>query len=240
MALEALEGSDRLEARLRPPGPTAHGLFGRPTLVHTPRTLATVREVARRPESFDVDAADPGTRLVTASGDVDAVATVELPTSGTLAAAAAAVALDDGHAFACVGGRFGGLTDSLAVAPSAPALAAAGLGTDGGVEFHAEGTCPVALVGRRARLASEDNCGRCVPCREGSTQLTGLLRDVYGGDFDDDAIRELCRTMRVSSVCDFGRHAVRPTLTAMAAFETDFRAHADGRCPAGACAEVGG
>jgi NADH-quinone oxidoreductase subunit F len=240
MALEALEGADRLEARLRPPGPTDHGLFGRPTLLHTPRTLAAVREAVRRPEALDADAADPGTRLVTASGDVAAPATAELPTAGSLDALAAAVDLDDGVAFACVGGRFGGLTTSLAVAPGASALDAAGLGTEGGVEFHAEGTCPVALAGRRARLASEDNCGRCVPCREGTTQLTALLRSVYDGDFDDDALRELCRTVRTSSVCDFGSDAVRPTLSAMRAFETHFRAHAEGRCPAGACAEVGG
>jgi NADH-quinone oxidoreductase subunit F len=239
MALEALEGSDRLEARLRPPGPIEHGLYGRPTVVHTPRTLAAVREAVRRPETFDPDAADPGTRLVTAAGDVAAPATVELPTSGSLDALLDAVDSDSSFAFACVGGRFGGLTESLSVAPSAPALAAAGLGTDGGVEFHGTGTCPVALAGRRARLASEDNCGRCVPCREGSTQLTTLLRNVYGGDFDDDAIRELCRTVRASSVCDFGRDAVRPTLTAVAEFETDFRAHADGRCPAGACTAAG-
>ncbi|MEA5385748.1 hypothetical protein VB773_06480 [Haloarculaceae archaeon H-GB2-1] len=36
MALEALEGNDRIEARRRPPGPAEHGLHGRPTLVHTP------------------------------------------------------------------------------------------------------------------------------------------------------------------------------------------------------------
>jgi NADH-quinone oxidoreductase subunit F len=239
MALESLEGSDRLEARLRPPGPTEYGLYGRPTVVHTPRTLAAVRELARRPAGFDADAADPGTRLVTASGDVAAATTVELGTAGSLDSLFDAVELDGAYGFACVGGRFGGLTESLSVSPGAPGLGAAGLGTEGGVEFHARGTCPVALAGRRAGLAADENCGRCVPCREGATQLTDRLRAVYDGDFDDDGIRELCRTMRATSVCDFGRDAVRPTLTAMTAFETDFRAHADGRCPAGACAEGG-
>ncbi|MFC7136907.1 hypothetical protein [Halobaculum litoreum] len=47
--LEALEGADRVEARRRPPGPEAWGLFERPTLVHTPRTLAAVARAVASP-----------------------------------------------------------------------------------------------------------------------------------------------------------------------------------------------
>ncbi|WP_254546329.1 NADH-ubiquinone oxidoreductase-F iron-sulfur binding region domain-containing protein [Halomarina pelagica] len=237
MALEAMEGADRLEARLRPPGPEVHGLHGRPTVVHTPRTFAHVRRALVAGGEYDPDDADPGTRLFTVTGDVEARATVELPTGGSLAAVRDAVTMPGRFKMACVGGQFGGLVRSLDCAPSAPALAAADLGAEGVVELLDESNCVVATAGRRARFAQEENCGRCVPCREGSKQLTNLLRDVYDGDYPDDGLRELARVMRTTSTCAFGQTAARPVATAMEAFEAEFVAHANGRCPSGTCQE---
>lgn len=238
MALEALEGNDRLEARLRPPSPGEHGLYGRPTIVHTPRTFAQVRRILRDPDAFDSDDADPGTRLLTVTGDVTASATLELPTGGSLETVRGAVSVDSEFKMACVGGQFGGVTRSLDHTPSAPALTGARLGTDGVVELFDQSRCAVATAGTRARFAEEENCGRCVPCREGSKQLTNLLRDIYSGEFKDDMLRELARTMRETSICYFGRSASRPVTTAMDEFEPEFHAHAEGRCPTGTCEEV--
>lgn len=225
MALEAIEGNHRLEARLRPPGPEEVGLHGRPTLVHTARTLAHLA-VGLRADGTD-------SRLVTVTGEVDAPATVEL--SGSELRTALPAAGVDGFKAACVGGRFGGLTASLDVAPGPEALTDAGLGTGGTVEILGEGECVVDFVARRAAFASAENCGRCVPCREGTTQLAELLEDVSDGADERAKIAELQRVMRTTSICDFGVNAGRPARTAMEAFETEFEAHAGGECPAGVC-----
>ena len=232
MALEAIEGNHRLEARLRRPGelPTLNGV---PALVHTARTVA---HLARRVRAEDVGG-HAATRLVTVSGDVEAPATVELSETASLDAALDAVSLAGEFRAAAVGGRFGGLTDSLDVSCSPGSLAAGGLGTEGVVEILGADRCLVEFVGRRAQLAADTNCGRCVPCREGSTQLTELLRDVYDGDFERGAIAELLRVMDGSSVCAFGVEAARPVRTAVEEFGEEFESHADGRCPAGACFE---
>ncbi|WP_254841333.1 NADH-ubiquinone oxidoreductase-F iron-sulfur binding region domain-containing protein [Natronomonas marina] len=234
MALEALEGADRVEARRRPPGPEEWGLYGRPTLVHTPRTLLGLAELWRDPGAFDAGAVDPGTRLVSVGGDVPEPAVVEVPTDASLSVALGAVKTPESPRFV-VGGRFGGLTRSLDVPASGPALAAAGLGTEGVLEALDSERCVVAAVGERAAFAREENCGRCVPCREGSKQLHEALRAVYDGSFEADEIRELSRVMATTSLCDFGETAARPVRTALAEFESEFRAHAEGRCPAGAC-----
>ncbi|MFB6219618.1 MAG: NADH-ubiquinone oxidoreductase-F iron-sulfur binding region domain-containing protein [Halobacteriaceae archaeon] len=226
MALEAVEGNHRLEARLRPPGPAEAGLSGRPTLVHTPRTLA---QVARA-----LDGGDP-TRVVTVRGDVGAEATVELPEGASLSALRGAVTVEGEFKGACVGGRFGGVTPDLDIAANADALGEAGLGTEGVVDIIAEGRCVVAYVGEKCRYGSEENCGRCVPCREGSKQLTELLREVYGGEFRPGRIEELLRVVRSTSVCGFGRDMTRPVATALDHFGGEFADHADGRCRAGAC-----
>lgn len=234
-ALEALEGADRIEPRLQPPSPAEYGLYGRPTIVHTPRTVAQVRQTMLTPDQFDADADDPGTRLVTVTGDVTAPATVEIPTTGTLTTARDAVEVDGQFKMACVGGPLGGLTRNLQLSPSAPSLSAAGLGTDGVVELLTERRCPVALAGERARFAASENSGRCVPGREGTMQLTELLRDVYDGSFESGKIQELGRVMQRSANCQIGAHAPRPVLTAIEEFGSEFRAHADGDCPAGNC-----
>jgi NADH-quinone oxidoreductase subunit F len=234
MALEALEGADRVEARRRPPGPEQWGLYGRPTVVHTPRTLLGLAELWRAPEAFDAGAADPGTRLVAVGGDVARPAIVEVSTDAPLSVALEAVEAPDDARYA-VGGRFGGLTRSPDVPVGAPALEAAGLGTEGVLEVLAPDRCVVAAVGERAAFAREENCGRCVPCREGSKQLHEALQAVYDGRFDGESLRELSRVMGATSLCAFGEAAARPVRTALAEFESEFRAHARGRCPAGAC-----
>lgn len=245
--LESLEGNDRIEARRRPPGPETWGLFERPTLVHTPRTLAAVERAVADPDALDAEAADPGTRLVTVVGPERR--TVELPTDASLSRALVAGEFGDGGAdgsggagisgtFACVGGQFGGLTRDLDTPASAPALRGAGLGTNGSIEPFAEGAgggCPVVVAGRRTRVAREDNCGRCVPCRTGSVRAHELLREVYAGEFAESRLWELARTMEHTSLCGFGTDAARPLATALDEFAADLRAHAEGRCPAGVC-----
>ena len=230
MALEALEGNHRLEARLRPPGPERVGLHGRPTLLHTPRTLAQL-SVARRTGSAQ------RTRLLTVDGDIETPATVELAESESLSGALDAVDVEGSFKAARVGGRFGGITDDLDVSAGPDALAERDLGTEGTVHVLNDEQCLVEFVGQTAQFAAEENCGRCVPCREGTTQLAELLRDVYGGSYRAGDIEELLRVMSTASICAFGVEAARPVRTAMATFEASFEAHADGRCPAGQCLE---
>lgn len=237
-ALEAMEEADRIEPRLQPPPPSEHGLYGRPTVVHTPRTVAQVRAALTAPDAFDTATDDPGTRLVTVTGDVATPATVELPTDRSLSRVHDAVELEGQFKMACVGGPLGGLTRDLSLPCGAPSLRGASLGTDGVVELLTERRCAVAVAGDRVRFASETNSGRCVPGREGTVQLTELLRDVYDGSLEVGKIQELGRVMERTANCQIGEHAPRPVLTAIEEFGSEFRAHADGHCPSGTCTET--
>lgn len=227
MAIEAIEGNDRLEARISPPHPSEVGLFGRPTVVHTARTAAHLA-VGLRGMPAD-------TRVLRVTGDVSTPATVELPAGASLETALEAVTVEGEFKAACVGGRFGGVTADLDVGVAPDRLAAADLGTDGGVTVLSADRCVLEFVGERTQYAADENCGRCVPCREGTVQLADLLRDVYEGAYDPEGIEELVRVMDRSSICAFGVQAGRPARTAIAEFETEVRAHAEGRCPVDSC-----
>ncbi|GGL64881.1 NADH-ubiquinone oxidoreductase-F iron-sulfur binding region domain-containing protein [Halocalculus aciditolerans] len=225
MAIEAVEGNHRLEARLRPPGPEVEGVFGEPTVVHTARTFAHVAGAVRGD--------DTSTRVLSVTGDTQDV-TVELGETDTVRSAVEASGATD-YTGVLVGGRFGGLTRKLDVAPTPIALDERDLGTDGVLEVLGSDACPVAFVGRRSQFAADSNCGRCVPCREGSTQLSELLRDIYDGEFNEAKITELLRVMESTSICAFGRNAPRPVRTGLREFRDHFEAHANGECPSGQC-----
>lgn len=234
--LESIEGNHRLEARLRPPGPSEHGIDGRPTLIHTPRTLAQLAALFRGDTERVGATSDPGTRLLCVTGDITpAPVTLELPTDADLSVIREAVRTEGRFKAACVGDVFGGITHTLEIPASASGLSSARLGTNGVVELFNHDRCIVEIAGERARFASTENCGRCVTCREGSKQLTELLRGVYDGGYDRDGLAELGRVMRETSICEFGQEAPRPAMTAMDAFEPEFKAHAEGRCPTGTC-----
>ncbi|WP_121822956.1 (2Fe-2S) ferredoxin domain-containing protein [Halostella salina] len=213
----------------------------RPTVVHTPRTLAGLRALVHgtdssgglasdrgAPETAD----DPGTRLVTVCGDADR-ATVELPTDAPLSTALDAVG-EPSLEFACVGGRLGGLTRTLDVAANVDALTTAGLGTNGVVELFDDSRCPVAVAGRRTKFAREHGCGRCGGCRNVVPELHEQLRAVYDGQFDPDELRTTCEALAEMD-CRVAAAAARPTRSALDAFEATFHAHAEGRCPTGEC-----
>ncbi len=232
MAVESIEGADRLEARLRPPGPASTGIDGRPTLVHTPRTLAAIAASGR-------DRAGD-TRVLNVTGDVAAEAIIELPPTEPIETALEVTPVEGEVKAVCVGGRFGGLTAALDTAIGVDTLQSAGLGTEATMEVLTTDRCVVAFAGKRTQWASETNCGRCVPCREGSTQLAELLRGVYDGTVPADQIDELARVMERSSICQFGRDVPRPARTALERFADEFHAHAAGRCPAGVCDQSSG
>jgi len=246
-ALEVIEGNDRIEPRLQPPSPASYGLYGRPTAVHSVRTVLQARAALQR-ELSDLSA--PGddaetptegdgtpTRLFSVTGDVADPAVVELSSDDSLSAIREAVTPTDGVEMACVGGILGGLTDTLDHEATVEALTAAGLGAIGGVEILGADRCPVSEAGERVQFAAEENSGRCVPGREGTQQLTELLRDVYGGSFDEAKITELARVMRQSANCQIGATAPRPITTALDRFGEQFIEHANGQCRNGTCSD---
>jgi formate dehydrogenase/NADH-quinone oxidoreductase subunit F len=89
----------------------------------------------------------------------------------------------------------------------------------GALVVMAEGTDLLAAATNVLRFFRNESCGKCVPCRVGSTKAHALLSEVVGsgGGPDDvtDTIIELEKTMRLTSICGLGQVALGPAISVL-------------------------
>ena len=89
----------------------------------------------------------------------------------------------------------------------------------GAVVAIAEGTDLLAAATNVLRFFRNESCGKCVPCRVGSTKAHAILSDLIdsgGGPEDvDDRIVELEKTMRLTSICGLGQVALGPAISVL-------------------------
>jgi NADH:ubiquinone oxidoreductase subunit F (NADH-binding)/NADH:ubiquinone oxidoreductase subunit E len=225
--LECMEGH-RGEPRNKPPFPGVHGLWGKPTLINSVETFADVPVIATRGAQWWKDQGDTdsdGLKFFAVSGHVERPGVYCVPmgtTVGALLDLAGGVA--GGRALAAVqpGGASSNFLgpDGLDARLDFDALAEAGsmLGS-GALVVMAEGTDLLAAATNTLRFFRDESCGKCVPCRVGSTKAHALLTGSMAGDgLDDDGeaqVLELERTLRKTSICGLGQVALGPVASVL-------------------------
>jgi len=85
----------------------------------------------------------------------------------------------------------------------------------------------------------EESCGKCVPCRVGTTQLYSLLDKITRGQASMDDLAQLERLSTIvqrTSLCGLGQGAPNPIFSTLRFFRDEYLAHiVDRTCPAGVC-----
>ena len=83
---------------------------------------------------------------------------------------------------------------------------------------------------KQARFAMEfcavESCGKCTPCRLGSTRGVETLDRLAAGiepDKQIELVTDLCNTMKFGSLCALGGFTPYPVVSAMTHFPEDFR-----------------
>ena len=83
---------------------------------------------------------------------------------------------------------------------------------------------------KQARFAMEfcaaESCGKCTPCRIGSTRGVEVADKIKRGDEPEQQIellKDLCQTMKFGSLCALGGFTPYPVLSALNNFPEDFR-----------------
>jgi bidirectional [NiFe] hydrogenase diaphorase subunit len=110
----------------------------------------------------------------------------------------------------------------------------------GGMIVMDDTVCMVNLARYFMDFCREESCGKCIPCRVGTTQLHTLLTRICDGDAtpaDLDRLERLSDMVRRTSLCGLGQGAPNPVFSTLRYFGDEYLAHVrDRTCPAGVCA----
>jgi formate dehydrogenase iron-sulfur subunit len=251
--LESLEGR-RGVVRAKPPLPAISGLWGKPTVVNNVLTLATVPMILADGAAAYVahgSGASRGTQVFQLAGNIACGGVVEVPFGITLRELiegfGGGTASGRPVRAVQVGGPLGAYlsAEQLDLPADYESLAAAGamLGHGGIVVF--DDTVDMAAQARFAmEFCAIESCGKCTPCRIGSTRGVELIdritadRDDAERDAERDAdlalLADLCEVMADASLCAMGGLTPLPVRSALRHFPDDFL-----RGPAAAAADSG-
>jgi formate dehydrogenase beta subunit len=220
--IECMEGH-RGEPRNKPPFPGTYGLHGQPTLMNSVETFAHIPVIAARGASWwnqQAKGDHSGLKFFAVSGHVARPGVYCVP-MGTTARELLDLAggVSGGRKLGAIqpGGASSNFIgpDQLDVELDFGTLQAAGsmLGS-GAMVVMAEGTDLLAAAVNVLRFFRDESCGKCVPCRVGSTKAHIMLSDLIadgGGPADVNAdVRELVGVMRRTSICGLGQVALGP------------------------------
>ncbi len=231
--LESLEGRRGI-VRAKPPLPAVAGLFGRPTVINNVITLASVPDVlAQGADAYRAlgSGRSRGTLPFQLAGNIRHGGLVEVPFGLTLRE----LLYDFGGGSRSgrplravqVGGPLGAyLPESQFDTPldyEAFAALGAGLGHGGIVAF--DDSVDMAKQARYAmKFCAIESCGKCTPCRIGSTRGVEVIDRIRAGDTTQIALLEdLCETMVQGSACAMGSMTPIPVMSALRHFAGDFR-----------------
>jgi ferredoxin len=88
-------------------------------------------------------------------------------------------------------------------------------------------------------FTSAESCGKCTPCRVGTTRMREILIRICEGEGepeDIERLQSLGESIRDSALCGLGNSAPNPVLTTLRYFGEEYEAHIrEKRCPALVC-----
>ena len=244
--------------RPRPPYPVTAGLWRHPTVINNVETLANVPSIVLQGADWFRSigtATSTGTKVFALTGDVVNSGLIEVPMGATLREIVYDIGggIKGGRSFkaAQIGGPSGGcLPSSLLDTPidyESLATTGAMMGS-GGLVVMDDSKCMVDVARFFLDFLRKESCGKCVPCREGTTRLYEMLERIVappGGprrmspqEADEllASVERLGRLLKATAACGLGQTAANPVLSTLRYFRDEYVEHLTAaRCPARRC-----
>ncbi|MFH1860853.1 MAG: NADH-ubiquinone oxidoreductase-F iron-sulfur binding region domain-containing protein, partial [bacterium] len=236
----------------KPPFPTEKGLWGKPTLVNNVETLASIPAIilngGKWYSSIGTEKSK-GTKIFALSGKLNNTGLIELPLGTPLRDLIFGIGggMIKGKRFkaAMVGGPSGGfiLPEEIEIALDYESLEKAGAMLGSGIVVVLdENSCMVESVRSLLEFLKDESCGQCTPCRIGLTRMFEILSRItegHGEMADLNMLIELGGMIQDTALCNLGKTAPNPILSAITKFRNEFEIHIEKKkCPAHVCDEL--
>ena len=243
--LESIEGRRGI-VRAKPPIPALSGLFGQPTIINNVLTFAAAPTILARGAAYYRDfgvGRSTGTLPFQLAGNIRHGGLVELAFGVTLRE------LVFGYGGGTRSGRpvktvqVGGPLGTYL--PEAQwdipldyeAYAAVGAVVGhGGLVVHDDSANLAKLARYAMEFCAIESCGKCTPCRIGSTRGVEVIDRIADKRYDTGQqvklLQDLCDTMVHGSLCAMGGMTPYPVLSALKFYPQDFGLAAPERVPA--------
>ena len=232
--IASIEGN-RGNPRQKPPHLSDYGLWGEPTVLNNVETLANIPSILKNGGEWFKKigtATSSGTKIFALTGHIKNTGLVEVPMGITLRELIYEIGggTSDGKPLKAIqtGGPSGGCipTQFLDISIDYDSLKSVGtIMGSGGMIVIDESSNMVELAHFFMDFCKSESCGKCVPCRVGTTQLTLLLEKFIAKEAtqaDFELLKELSTVVKGTSLCGLGQTAPNPVLSTIRYFESEY------------------
>jgi len=246
--MASIEGK-RGMPKSRPPFPAQAGLDGKPTNINNVETWANVPLIIKNGVEWYSQMGtekSKGTKIFSLAGKVNNTGLVEVPIGVSIKEVVFDIGggIPKGREFKAVqmGGPSGGCVPAQYLNISIDYDTLQRIGSimgSGGMVVMDENNCMVEIARFFLSFTQSESCGKCAPCRLGTTQLLEILTRITQGNGkieDIQAVKDLGETIMKSSLCGLGQTAPKPALSTLKYFLKEYEDHIlEHRCAGATC-----
>ncbi len=233
----------------RPPFPAQEGLDRKPSNINNVETFANIPLIIDNGAAWYREVGtekSKGTKIFSLAGKVNNTGLVEVPIGATIKDVVFEIGggIPQGREFKAVqmGGPSGGCVPkqflNLPIDYDTIQKIGAIMGS-GGMVVMDENNCMVEIARFFLSFTQSESCGKCAPCRLGTTQLLKILTKITNGQGrmeDIQAIKDLGETITATSLCGLGQTCAKPALSTLKYFLKEYEDHIkEHRCAGAVC-----
>jgi bidirectional [NiFe] hydrogenase diaphorase subunit len=230
----SIEGK-RGNPRQKPPHLSDHGLWESPTVLNNVETFANIASIIKNGGEWYKNIGTPtssGTKVFALTGHIKNTGLVEVPMGMTLQELIYDIGggIPKGSNLKAIqtGGPSGGCIPKELLHTTVDYESFKAIGSiigSGGLIVMDESSNMVEVARFFMDFCQSESCGKCVPCRVGTTELMFLLdkfvaKNATQSDFE--LLKSLCEVVQNSSLCGLGQTAPNPVLSTIKYFENEY------------------
>jgi len=214
------------------------GIWDKPSNLNNVETWANVPQIINRGSEWYTGIGterSKGTKLISLSGNIVNSGVVEVPFGTTLREIVYDIGggIPNGKRLKAVhfGGPMGGSIPASLIDTPLDFDELAKLGAPigaGGLLVLDEETNMVDVTRFFLNFLTNESCGKCVPCREGTRQMLKILTRIgegNGREGDIERLEEIAEVAGAASLCALGKTASDPLLASLRYFRAEYEAN---------------